>query len=211
MKSSFCHNKFNTFIGIIIQSWYKSEKIVHLKQHFHQQTLPVLCNSATCQWNLFYTFNIIKQRLIQILPSITNITLHLSFCPITVHLKLRTSWNVSENKHVITYDFHIFDSLRYNSITYLMFMALCIVLYFYWISLCMFRMVFPSIVRSPRMYIQLQVYVVQVRWLLTSKQSTCMTYTWICMYSFGLMTMDGKTIWKTCGVLTLRPWNWTFK
>jgi hypothetical protein len=94
MKSSFCHNKFNTFIGIITKSWYKSEKIIHL-QHNHHHTPPVLCNSATCQWNLFNTFNIIKQRFIYI-----NITLHLCFCPITVHLKLGTAWKVSEIKHL---------------------------------------------------------------------------------------------------------------
>jgi hypothetical protein len=62
-----------------------------------------------------------------------------------------------------------------------MFMGACIVVYFYrktnqdtqlfrvyWISLYMFRTVFPSIIRSPRLYVQHQVYVLQVRWLLTS-------------------------------------------
>jgi hypothetical protein len=33
----------------------------------------------------------------------------------------------------------------------------------------MFRTVFPSIIRSPRLYIQHQVYVIQVLWLLTSR------------------------------------------
>jgi len=32
----------------------------------------------------------------------------------------------------------------------------------------MFRTVFPSIIRSPRLYIQHQVYVIQVLWLLAS-------------------------------------------
>jgi hypothetical protein len=40
----------------------------------------------------------------------------------------------------------------------------------YWISLYMFRTVFPSVIRSPRLYTQRQVYVRQVLWLLASKQ-----------------------------------------
>jgi len=35
-------------------------------------------------------------------------------------------------------------------------------------TLYMFRTVFPSIIRSPRLYIQHQVYVIQVLWLLAS-------------------------------------------
>jgi len=42
----------------------------------------------------------------------------------------------------------------------------------YWISLNMFRTVFSSIIRSSWLYIQHQVYVIQVSWLLASKQST---------------------------------------
>ena len=38
----------------------------------------------------------------------------------------------------------------------------------YWISLFMFRTVFPSIIRSPRLYIQRQVYVIRVHWPLAS-------------------------------------------
>ena len=38
----------------------------------------------------------------------------------------------------------------------------------YWISLYVFRTVFPSIIRSSRLYIQHQVYVIQVSWLLAS-------------------------------------------
>jgi len=34
----------------------------------------------------------------------------------------------------------------------------------------MFRTIFPSIIRSLRLYIQHQVYVIQVLWLLASKQ-----------------------------------------
>jgi len=59
-------------------------------------------------------------------------------------------------------------------------MGPCIVIYFYsktnwmhkfmvyWISLYMFRTVFPSIIRSSRLYIDHQVYVIQVSWLLAS-------------------------------------------
>ena len=35
----------------------------------------------------------------------------------------------------------------------------------------MFRTVFPSTIRSLRLYIQHQVYVIEVLWLLASKQS----------------------------------------
>ena len=41
----------------------------------------------------------------------------------------------------------------------------CTIFRVYWISLYMFRTVFPSIIRSSRLYIQHQVYVIQVRWL----------------------------------------------
>jgi len=44
-------------------------------------------------------------------------------------------------------------------------------------TLYMFRTVFPSIIRSLRLYIQH--HTIQV---LTSSHRTCMTYTW-CMYS----------------------------
>jgi hypothetical protein len=40
----------------------------------------------------------------------------------------------------------------------------------YFGTLYMFRTVSPSIIRSLRMYIQHQVYVIQVLWLLASKQ-----------------------------------------
>jgi len=38
----------------------------------------------------------------------------------------------------------------------------------YWISLYKFRTVYPSIIRSSRLYTQNQVYVIQVSWLLAS-------------------------------------------
>jgi hypothetical protein len=42
----------------------------------------------------------------------------------------------------------------------------------YWISLYMFWTVFPSIIRSSRLYTQYHVYVIQVSWQLASKQSS---------------------------------------
>ena len=68
---------------------------------------------------------------------------------------------------------------------FLTFVGPCIVIYFYsktnqlhdisnvfyfGTTLYMFRTVFPSIIRSLRMYIQHQVYVIQVLWLLAGKQ-----------------------------------------
>jgi len=85
----------------------------------------------------------------------------------------------------------------------------CTIFRVYWISLYVFRTVFPSIFRSPGLYIQRQVYVIQVRWLLASgnemehssiscplanSQLTCVTYTWSYMYSPGLLMMDRKTV-----------------
>ena len=66
-----------------------------------------------------------------------------------------------------------------------MFVGPCIVIYFYsktnqmnnisnlfyfGTTLYMFRTFFPSIIRRLRLYIQYQVYVIQVLWLLASKQ-----------------------------------------
>ena len=89
----------------------------------------------------------------------------------------------------------------------------CTIFRVYWISIYMFRMVFPPIISSCRLYIQRQVYVIQVSWLLASRhemgsisfplassQRNCMTYTWRCMYSLELLMMDGKTS-ETCRVI----------
>jgi len=77
----------------------------------------------------------------------------------------------------------------------------------------MFRTVSPSIIRSPRLYIQLQVYVTRVLWLLASGhemelilcplascERTCVAYIWSCMYSLGLLMMDGETS-ETCRMI----------
>ena len=84
----------------------------------------------------------------------------------------------------------------------------CTIFLVYWTSLYMFRAVFPSIIRSSKLYIQHHVYVIQVRWLhasvhkmelcsilctLACRQRTYMTYTWCCVYSLELLMMDGKT------------------
>ena len=46
----------------------------------------------------------------------------------------------------------------------------------------MFRTVSPSIIRSLRLYIQHQVYVIQVLWLLASKKSTNLYDTNLMLY-----------------------------
>jgi hypothetical protein len=43
-------------------------------------------------------------------------------------------------------------------------------LFYFGTTLYMFQTGFPSIIRSLRLYIQVQVYVIQVLWLLVSKQ-----------------------------------------
>jgi len=87
----------------------------------------------------------------------------------------------------------------------------CTIFRVYWISLYIFRTVFPSTIRSPGLYIQHHVYVIQVRWLLASghemernsiscalasNHRTCMTYTWCSMYSLGFLMMNGETVPK---------------
>jgi hypothetical protein len=52
-------------------------------------------------------------------------------------------------------------------------------LFYFGTTFYMFRTVFPSIIRSLRLYTQRQVYVKQVLWLLASKQ---------------LLMMDEKTV-----------------
>jgi len=63
-------------------------------------------------------------------------------------------------------------------------------------TLYMFRMVSSSIIRSLRVYIQHQVYVIQVLWLLisalASSHGTCKV--WCCMYSLRLLVMDEETV-----------------
>jgi hypothetical protein len=44
------------------------------------------------------------------------------------------------------------------------------ILFYFGTTLYIFRTVSPSIIRSLRLYIQHQVYVIQVLWLLASKQ-----------------------------------------
>jgi hypothetical protein len=63
----------------------------------------------------------------------------------------------------------------------------------------MFRAVFPSIIRSSRLYIQQQAYVKQL--LLPAASSSCLTYACCCMCSLELLMMDGKTVGNMYSVL----------
>ena len=60
-------------------------------------------------------------------------------------------------------------------------------LFYFGMTLYMFRTVFLSIIRSSRLYIQQQAYVRQV--LLSACQQAC-----CCMYSLELLIMDGMTV-----------------
>jgi hypothetical protein len=67
-------------------------------------------------------------------------------------------------------------------------------LLYFGITLYKFRAVFPSIVRSSRLYIHQQEYVKQIvlpAW--QAGNSICLTYSCWCMYSLELLIMDGKT------------------
>ena len=59
-------------------------------------------------------------------------------------------------------------------------------------SLYVFRMDFPSIIVSPRLYIQNQVYVIQVRCLLASKQSTNLYDIYLILYVQSWTHDDGR-------------------
>jgi len=64
-------------------------------------------------------------------------------------------------------------------------------LFYFGTTLYMFWTLFPSIIRSLRLYIQY--HTIQVLWLLASKQpQNLLTYTWCCTYS--LTTPDDG--WK---------------
>jgi len=83
-------------------------------------------------------------------------------------------------------------------------------LFYFGTTLYMFWMVSPSIIRSLRLYIQYQVYVIQVLWLLASgnessisfllasSHRTCMVC--YCMYRLRLLMMDKRPS-ETCRVL----------
>ena len=101
----------------------------------------------------------------------------------------------------------------------LTFVGPCIVIYFYsktnqmhnisnlfyfGTTFYMFWTVFPSIIRSLRLYIQHQEYVIQV----PSSHRTCMTYTSCYMYSLSLLMMKGKT--ETCRVLFQNKINFKY-
>jgi hypothetical protein len=106
-----------------------------------------------------------------------------------------------------------------NVIQYSTFVGPCIVIHFYsktnqmhdilnlfyfGTTLYTFRTVSPSIIRSLRQYIQHQVHVIQVLWLLAgprwnsvplaSSHRTRLTNTWCHMYSLRLLMTDEKTI-----------------
>ena len=62
-------------------------------------------------------------------------------------------------------------------------------LFYFGTSLYMLHMVSPSIIRSLRLYVQHQLYVIQVLCLLAR------TYmVWCCMYSLRPLMMDGGTV-----------------
>ena len=51
------------------------------------------------------------------------------------------------------------------------------ILFYFVVALYLFRTLFSSIIRSLRLYIQHQVYVIQVVWLLASKQHSTNPFT----------------------------------
>jgi len=68
----------------------------------------------------------------------------------------------------------------------------CTIFRVYWISLHMFRTVFPSVIRSSRLYIQHQVYVIQVRWLQATMQSTNLYDVYLMLYVQSWTPDDGR-------------------
>ena len=74
-------------------------------------------------------------------------------------------------------------------------------------TLCMFQMVFLSIIRSSKLHIQHQVFVRPILLpaaslaRLAAGSSIGLTNTWCCMCNFELLMMDRKTIWNMQSVL----------
>jgi len=72
----------------------------------------------------------------------------------------------------------------------------CSKLFYFGMTLYMFRTVFPSIIRSSRQYIPQQAFVKQI--LLSAchqaDSSICLTNACCCMYCLELLMMDGKTV-----------------
>jgi hypothetical protein len=69
----------------------------------------------------------------------------------------------------------------------------CTILRVYWNSLYMFRTVFPSIIRSSRLYIQHQVYVIQVRWQHASRHLVPASMLSTNLYDINLMYVQSWT------------------
>ena len=78
-------------------------------------------------------------------------------------------------------------------------------LFYFDVTLYMFRTVFPSVTRSSRLYIEQQEFVKQIllpacrnRYCcllaLQAGSSICLTYACCCIYSLELLAMDGKTV-----------------
>ena len=59
---------------------------------------------------------------------------------------------------------------------------------------CMFRTVFPSIIRSSRLYIQQLCTQILLCACQQAHSSICLTNACCCMYSLELLMMDGKTV-----------------
>jgi len=73
----------------------------------------------------------------------------------------------------------------------------CIKFIYFGMTHYMFRTVFPSIIRSSRLYIQQQAFVKQtssISYPLASRHSIYLTNACCCMYRLELLMMDGKTV-----------------
>jgi len=92
-----------------------------------------------------------------------------------VYRRINTTYLVKIiRKDEVSMDRHLDDSTIYISIVNPTRCTISQIYFIFGTKLYMFRTVFPSIVRSLRLYIQYQVYVVQVLWLLASSHRTCM-------------------------------------
>jgi hypothetical protein len=67
-------------------------------------------------------------------------------------------------------------------------------LFYFGTTFYTFRAVSPSIIRSLRLYIQHQVYVIQVLWLLATKQPQNLCDIYLMTYVQKLLMMDGETV-----------------
>jgi hypothetical protein len=150
-------------VGFTVETWY-------IVQHFNDYNLiiMIICNNHICK-----RFNFINNiyfvtlarcfcsccRFLPVGPLLFNTcTVHLLKCITNNRTEIFLNLTI-RGPYIVIY-FYSKTNQMHNISN----------LFYFVTTLYMFRTVSPSIIRSLRLYIQHQVYVIQVLWLLASKQ-----------------------------------------